>query len=130
MEEINLPLHLSQVANLFQAHAHIVVATSIVSSITIRPSPPIHPLNSALQAFLQTNYPAMVAEGQPAISALMWLLAKKHSDEFLEDPEDHNSVVRFTDLRKLALCVLAQKCALPEPQAVAEAAFQAWHDAR
>lgn len=72
----------------------------------------------------------MVAEGQPAVSSLMWLLAKKHPDEFLEDPEDPNSVVRFTDLRKLALSVLAQKCELPEPQAVAEAAFQAWHDAR
>ena len=85
---------------------------------------------SALQSFLQTNYPAMVTEGQPTVSALMWLLAKKHPDEFLEDPEDPNSVVRFTDLRKLALSVLAQKCELPEPHAVAEAAFQAWHDAR
>ena len=72
----------------------------------------------------------MVAEGQPSVSALMWLLARKHPEEFLEDPEDRNSIVRFTDLRKLALSVLAQKCGLPEPQAVAEAAFQAWHDAR
>lgn len=72
----------------------------------------------------------MVAEGQPAVSSLMWALAKKHPEEFLEDPQDPSSVVRFTDLRKLALNGLAQRCGYPDPQQVAEAAFQAWHDAR
>lgn len=72
----------------------------------------------------------MVSDELPTVSALMWVLAKKHPEEFLEDPEDSKSVVRFTDLRKLALTALAKKCDMPEPQAVAEAAFQAWHDAR
>lgn len=79
---------------------------------------------------MATQYPEMVAEGQPAVSSFMWALAKKHPEEFLEDPQDPSSVVRFTDLRKLALNGLAQRCGYPDPQQVAEAAFQAWHDAR
>ncbi len=92
--------------------------------------PHIHIYVSALQDFLAAQYPQMVAEGQPTVSSLMWALAKKHPKEFLEDPADAGSVVRFTDLRKLALSVLAQQCGIPDPEGVAVAAFQAWHDAR
>lgn len=62
----------------------------------------------------------------------MGALAKQYPDEFLEDPEDQWSVVRFTDLRKLALSALAQRggYGAEEAQAVAEEGFKAWHDAR
>lgn len=71
----------------------------------------------------------MVAEGQPTVSSLMWSLAKKYPEDYLEDQNDPSSVVRFTELRKLALSVLAQKCGY-EGAKVAEEAFKAWHDAR
>ena len=71
----------------------------------------------------------MVAEGQPTVSSLMWSLAKKYPEDYLEDQEDPSSVVRFTELRKLSLSVLAQKCGYDGAK-VASDAFKAWHDAR
>lgn len=87
-------------------------------------------MRSALQSFLASKYPLMVVEGQPTVSSLMWGLAKQFPEEYLEDKEDPSSIVRFTDLRKLALSVLAQRCGYQDSHRIAEEAFQAWHDAR
>ena len=91
-----------------------------------------HTSNRALQAYLEAEHPRLVGDGQPSVASLMGALAKQYPDEFLEDPEDPGSVVRFTDLRKLALSALAQRggYGAAEAQAVAEAGFKAWHDAR
>lgn len=91
-----------------------------------------HTSNRALQAYLEAEHPRLVGDGQPSVASLMGALAKQYPDEFLEDPEDPGSVVRFTDLRKLALSALAQRggYSAAEAQAVAEAGFKAWHDAR
>lgn len=67
------------------------------------------------------------------MASLMGALAKQYPEEYLEDPDDPGSIVRFTDLRKLALTVLAQRYGGYEPEAaraVAEEGFRAWHAAR
>ena len=86
----------------------------------------------ALQAYLEAQHPQLVGDGQPSVASLMGALAKQYPEEFLEDPEDPSSIVRFTDLRKLALSALAQRggYAAEAAQAVAVEGFRAWHNAR
>ena len=65
----------------------------------------------------------------PLTLTLCSALAKKYPKDFLEVQDDPTSVVRFTDLRKLALSVLAKECGY-DPEVVAEEGFEAWHAAR
>ena len=63
----------------------------------------------ALDDFLREKYPKMLDTPQ-TVYACMKNLAVSLPREFLEDENDPNSIVRFTELRKLALAVVAKQC--------------------
>lgn len=68
--------------------------------------------------------------GSRSVGAVMSAIAKQYPEEFLEVPADPSSVVRFTDLRKLALSALAKDAGYDAPDDKAEECFGVWISAR
>jgi FMN phosphatase YigB (HAD superfamily) len=72
----------------------------------------------------------MVGEGKKPLAAVMGAVAAQYPEEFLEDKDDKDSVVRFTDLRKAALANMAKDAGYEDPGATAEECFDVWIKAR